>query len=118
MSYDPTMRSPLLSFLLIALLALPASWAAPSLHDEALTHSSSDSLPCESHDENNGELCHCCPDEGGSLASCFSVCAAAVAVPSTGLPTVELARTARPPLHAAPIFTSRADSPFKPPPIL
>jgi len=113
-------RIRLLSFLLIALMAFPAGWAVPVSFGSHSSHATSEAAPdCATHEQHTGrDDCPCCPHQGGSMADCLSVCAAAVAVPVTALPAMESVAGVRPPLHTAAAFTSRADSPFKPPPIL
>jgi hypothetical protein len=108
-------RSRWLIFLLIGLLALPASWAAPGF---ALQMHSHDGDPCGMQDHAPGKDCPCCPDTGGTPASCLSSCPAMVAVPVTLLAPAASFVAARPPIHSAAQFTSRSDLPFKPPPIL
>jgi hypothetical protein len=90
----------LISFLLIVLMAAPAGWTV------------ADTQSSHSHDD-----CPCCPDHGGSITDCLSACVASIAMPAFSLPAVQLDRGARPPVHIAATFSSRADLPFKPPPI-
>jgi hypothetical protein len=51
------------------------------------------------------------------MADCLSVCAVAVGMPAVSSPEVLRDRGIRPSAHIAAAFTSRADLPFKPPPI-
>lgn len=113
----PGVRSRWLTFLLIGLLALPASWAAPGLAFDAHTHGASGADPCAMQDHAPGDDCPCCPDSGGSVASCLSSCPAVVAAPVTLLVPIVFLSSVRPAVHPAASFTSRADLPFKPPPI-
>jgi hypothetical protein len=115
------MRARLISFLLIALMALPAGWAAPVSFGghSSHAHATSSSPACDTHEAHGRDNCPCCPDHGGgSMADCFSVCAVSVAAPAASLPVIESVGSIRPPAHAAVAFSSRADLPFKPPPIL
>jgi hypothetical protein len=110
------MRARLLGFLLIALMAFPAGWAGPAFFGADSAHETSTSEPCEGHDHASDD-CPCCPDKGGSMADCLSSCVASVAVPASSLPVLRTGSALQPPVHAATEFTSRAELPFKPPPI-
>jgi hypothetical protein len=113
------MRVRVLSLLLIALLAFPASWAAPVLVGAHPAHTaSSDAPPCDSHEGHTNDDCPCCPEHSGSMSDCLSVCALAVGMPAVTLPTLHADGSMPPPVHVAAAFSSRSDSPFKPPPIL
>jgi len=109
------MRDRLIRFLMIFLLALPASGvvAAPTVH-----HSTgSIEEPCSTHVEGMGDECPCCPDNGKSIASCLSACAVAVALPVTVFLSADRAASGKPAVHPAVSFSSRAELPYKPPPI-
>lgn len=115
------MRARLIGFLLIALMAFPAGWAAPAsfiAHSSHAAHATSDAPPCHTAELQSRDDCPCCPDDGGSMSDCLSACAAPLAVPAPSLPVLEAAGGIRPLAHAAPAFTSLEESPFKPPPIL
>ena len=115
------MRTRLLSFLLIALMAIPAGWAAPASFAGAhSSHAAGSAPPCHTDESPAArDNCPCCPDHGGgSMADCLATCAVSLATPMADLPAVQFVGTLRPPVHVAVAFSSRTDSLFKPPPIL
>jgi hypothetical protein len=108
------MRARLIGFLLIALLALPPSWA---MHGGA-SSGSHDTEHCATHGGHPADDCPCCPDGDMSFTGCLYSCVAAAAMPVL-IPSAEVVViVVKPPTQSAVPFSTRADLPFKPPPIL
>ncbi len=94
------------------LLAVPAMAFAPDSHASSGTHC--DEMATSATHEKG---CPCCPDGGGSMSDCLTLCSLAAALTPSVFVVGVVTSHERPEIALAVSLTSPSDPPLKPPPI-